>query len=188
MDIFVAVIGGILSLPFYPFIALAIVLGDRGPVIITLPRVGEGGKTFNLYKFRSMSGNDRGDYGPTGTTKLRVTTVGKFLRKSRLDELPQFWNILRGDLSFIGPRPEAPALVLHYEKEIPYYGVRHLIKPGLSGWAQLYQYSDPHHATDVEATRRKLSYDLYYLKHRSLLLDVIIALKTVRRLLVKSNA
>lgn len=187
-DIVLALPLALLTLILFPFIALAIKLDDGGDIIISMLRVGEGGVPFKFYKFRSMSGNDRGQYGSGGATKLRVTRVGKFLRASRLDELPQLWNILRGDLSLVGPRPEFPPLVEIYEKEIPYYGMRHLIKPGLSGWAQLYHHYDPHHATDVEATTMKLSYDLYYLKHRSPSLDLIIILKTVRRLLVRSNA
>lgn len=188
MDVALAVVGGTLSLVVYPFVALAIKLEDGGPVFVALERIGEGGRRIYIHKFRSMSGNDGGNYGPSGTTKLTVTRVGKVLRTTRFDELPQFWNVVRGDLSLIGPRPEAPALVAVYEKEIPYYGVRHLIKPGLSGWAQLYHHADPHHAADVEATRAKLSYDLFYLKHRSLLLDLTIALKTIRRVLMRGNA
>jgi exopolysaccharide biosynthesis polyprenyl glycosylphosphotransferase len=187
-DVALAALGLPVFFVVYPFVALAIKLEDGGQIIISMPRVGEGGRVFNIHKFRSMSGNDKGQYGVGGTTKLRVTRVGKFLRSSRIDELPQLWNILLGDLSLIGPRPETPALVAVYEKEIPYYGMRHLIKPGLSGWAQLYYHQDPHHSTDVEATKMKLSYDLYYLKHRSLALDLMIILKTIRRLLIKSNA
>ena len=187
MDIGVAVVGGALSLAFYPFIMLAIKLDDGGPAIIAMTRIGEGGKVFKFYKFRSMSGNDNAEYGVQGATTLKVTRVGKVLRVTRLDELPQFWNVLKGDLSLIGPRPEAPSLVELYEKEIPYYGVRHLIKPGLSGWAQLYHDNHPHHGRDVEATREKLSYDLYYLKHRSLTLDAIIVLKTLKKLFTRSG-
>ncbi|HEV8677474.1 MAG TPA: sugar transferase [Candidatus Paceibacterota bacterium] len=187
-DIALAAIALVVSFVFYPFVAAAIKLEDGGAVIISMPRVGEGGRVFDFYKFRSMSGNDRGQYGLGGASKLHVTRVGKFLRSSHIDELPQLWNILKGDLSFVGPRPEFPPLVEVYEREIPYYGMRHLIKPGLSGWAQLYYFSDPHHATDVEATRMKLSYDLYYLKHRSLGLDLVVILKTIRRLFTKSNA
>ena len=183
MDIAAGLLGGLVSLVFYPFIMLAIKLEDGGPAIISMPRVGEGGGVFSFYKFRSMTGNDGADYGPGGKSSLAVTRVGRVLRRTRLDELPQLWNLLRGDLSLIGPRPEAPALVAVYEKEIPYYGVRHLLRPGISGWAQLYHHADPHHKAAVEDTRNKLSYDLYYLKHRSLLLDATIALKTIRRLL-----
>ena len=188
MDVAIALVGGALSLLLFPFIILAIKFEDWGPVFVALPRIGEGGKIISMYKFRSMTGNDAGDYGPDGTTKLKVTGVGKFLRRARLDELPQFWNMLRGDISFVGPRPETPALVAIYEKEIPYYGVRHLIKPGLSGSAQLYYHGDPHGTTDVSATQMKLSYDLFYLKHRSFTLDLSICIKTIRRILMRTNA
>jgi len=188
LDIVVALPALLISLIFYPFIILAIRLEDGGSAIISMPRVGEDGRIFNFYKFRSMTGNDHGNYGQGGASKLEVTRVGRIIRASRLDELPQLWNLLRGDISLIGPRPELPALVALYNEEIPYYGVRHLIKPGISGWAQLYHHADPHHKAAVEDTRDKLSFDLYYLKHRSFLLDVIIAMKTVRRLLLKGNA
>lgn len=186
MDIVAAFVLGIVSLALYPFIIAAIRLEDRGEAIIPLPRVGEDGKTFSLLKFRSMSGNDQGAYGADGVSKLHITKVGLILRGVRLDELPQLWNVLKGDLSLIGPRPETPALVTIYEQEIPYYGVRHIIKPGLSGWAQLYG-RHAHAVTDVEVTREKLSYDLYYLKHRSLMLDAAIALKTIKKLLTRSG-
>ena len=188
VDVTIALVGGTLSLVFYPCIILAIKLDDGGPIFVGLERVGKAGKVIHIYKFRSMNGNDGGNYGPGGSTKLTVTKVGKFLRRARLDELPQFWNMLKGDLSFIGPRPETPALVAVYEKEIPFYGVRHLIKPGLSGSAQLYYHADPHGTTDVSATKMKLSYDLFYLKHRSLTLDLSITIKTIRRILMRTNA
>lgn len=187
MDIIASLILGVLSLLLYPFIILAIKLDDGGEAVISLPRVGEEDKEFNLYKFRSMSGNDQGAYGADGVSKLNVTRVGRVLRSVRLDELPQLWNVIRGDLSLVGPRPETPALVNVYEQEIPYYNVRHLIKPGLSGWAQLYHDNHPHAVTDVAATQEKLSYDLYYLKHRSLILDAAIMLKTVKKLLTRSG-
>ncbi|HEX8994261.1 MAG TPA: sugar transferase, partial [Candidatus Paceibacterota bacterium] len=137
MDIAAGLILGAISLIFYPFIILAIKLQDGGEAIIAMPRIGEGNTVFNLYKFRSMSGNDKGEWSGSAST-LHVTPVGRVLRGTRLDELPQLWNVLRGDMSLIGPRPETPDLVGVYEKEIPYYGARHLIKPGVSGWAQLY--------------------------------------------------
>lgn len=115
------------------------------------------------------------------------TKVGAFLRKTRIDELPQLWSVLVGDLSLIGPRPEIPALVQIYEKEIPYYNVRHLIKPGLSGWAQLYQYTPPKFGAKLDETRVKLSYDLYYIKHRSLALDFKVALRTIKTLLSREG-
>ena len=183
MDIVVAAIGGIVSLIFYPFVYVAIKLEDRGPIFIAQERIGKSGKIINLYKFRSMSGNDQGKYGANGTTSHTVTKVGKFIRNTRIDELPQFWNVLKGDLSLIGPRPEFPTLVEVYEKEIPFYNSRHLVKPGLSGWAQIYHQAHPHHAVATEETRDKLSYDMYYVKNRSLALDIKIALRTLQILM-----
>ena len=121
-----------------------------------------------------------GDYGANGKTSLTVTKVGKWLRNLRIDELPQLWNVLKGDLSLVGPRPELPALAGGYSARIPYYNARHLINPGLTGWAQLHHDRDPHHGADIAETKNKLSYDLYYLKHRSLLLDLYIILQTIR--------
>ena len=116
-----------------------------------------------------------------------VTYVGNFLRRTRIDELPQLWNVLKGDISLIGPRPELPTLAKVYEQEIPYYNIRHLIKPGLSGWAQLYHTDPPKVVADSEKTRRKLSYDIFYIKNRSFMLDVKIALKTIKTLLSRSG-
>jgi lipopolysaccharide/colanic/teichoic acid biosynthesis glycosyltransferase len=132
-------------------------------------------------KLSSMRLNDHGD--PELQKKNQVTRFGRFLRKTRIDELPQLWNILVGDLSFIGPRPELPALVEVYEHEIPQYRLRHLVTPGLSGWAQIRDYDAPRGGADVARTRRKLSFDLYYLKHRSFGLDLAIAIKTLRALI-----
>lgn len=185
MDIVVAAVGGVLSLIFYPFLALAIKLQDGGPIFYSQVRTGQHNAPIVMRKFRSMSGADSGS--EVLKSRHTVTAVGAVMRKSRLDELPQLWNVLRGDLSLIGPRPEFPALVAEYAKGIPFYNVRHLVKPGLSGWAQLYHDNHPHHGTDLEATREKLSYDLYYLKHRSLALDVTIALKTIKKLLTRSG-
>lgn len=187
VDVVVGALAGALSLLVYPFVAAAIYVEDGGPVFIAQERVGQDGRRMRIYKFRSMSGNDEGRYGAEGTSNLRVTAVGRLLRATRLDELPQLWSVVRGDLSLIGPRPELPALVEQYEAAIPYYSVRHLIKPGLSGWAQLYHDNHPHHGANVEATREKLSYDLYYLKHRSLGLDLVVALKTIKKLLTRSG-
>lgn len=186
IDMVVGGVLGTLSLVAYPFIIVAIKLGDGGPAFIVQERVGQLERPIRLIKFRTMTGNDSGKYQGGGSA-LRVTGVGAFLRVTRLDELPQLWNVVRGDLSLIGPRPELPALVSQYEEAIPYYRLRHLIKPGLSGWAQLYHDNHPHHGVDVEATREKLSYDLYYLKHRSLLLDCIVILKTIKKLLTRSG-
>ncbi len=183
LDIVCAIIGGIVSLVFYPFVALAIKLDDGGPLFVTLPRVGRYQQQINILKFRSMTGNDAGDYGDSGRSQLNVTRIGKWLRMFRLDELPQLWNILRGDLSFVGPRPETPALAAQYNARIPYYNARYLIAPGLMGWAQLKHDQHPHHGLAIEETKDKLSYDLYYLKHRSLFLDIFIMLQTIRVIL-----
>ncbi len=177
IDVIAGSLIGLVSLVFYPFVFLLITLDDGGPLFYTDVRVGKNGQKIHVIKFRSMS--------ITGGTdqRSRITRVGAFLRKTRIDELPQLWNVVRGDVSLIGPRPEKPELVAIYEQQIPYYSVRHLIKPGLSGWAQLYQRTPPKFGADSIETKLKLSYDLYYIKHRSLLLDVGIAVKTIKELL-----
>ncbi|MDO8424241.1 MAG: sugar transferase [bacterium] len=180
MDVSLSLCLFLISLLLYPFIFAAIKLDDGGPIFIVQERVGERNRLVRILKFRSMARDDRGHYG-AGEANV-VTKVGSFLRRSRLDELPQLWNVLRGDLSLIGPRPELPVLAKRYSEEIPYYNVRHLIKPGLSGWAQIYHDAHPHHALATEETKHKLSYDLYYIKNRSFLLDVKIALRTLKTL------
>lgn len=184
-DIFISFVLGVISLVFYPFIYILIKLGDFGPVFITQNRIGKNNKLVKIIKFRTMSFNDNEQGGPVRTNK--ITRVGGFLRRSRLDEIPQLWNVLKGDLSLIGPRPELPALASTYEKEVPYYNVRHLITPGLSGWAQLYHENHPHQGVNTIETRNKLSYDLYYVKNRSLGLDFKIALKTIKALLSRTG-
>lgn len=183
IDFAAAIALGAASLVLYPFIMLAIWLEDGGPIFVTLPRIGRHQEVIHIVKFRSMTGNDGGDYGATGKSKLTVTRVGAWLRMLRLDEMPQLWNVFRGELSFVGPRPEAPSLAAQYSARIPYYNARHLITPGLTGWAQTRHDRHPHHGLAVEQTKEKLSYDLYYLKHRSLLLDLYIMLQTVRVIL-----
>ena len=185
MDIVAALVLGAVSLVFYPFLIAAIKLQDGGPIFYTQTRVGQNNKPIVMRKFRSMSGTDSGS--EVLKSKLVVTPVGRIIRATRIDEIPQLWNVLTGDLSLIGPRPEFPALVGEYIKNIPYYNLRHLVKPGLSGWAQLYHDNHPHHGTEVEATQENLSYDLYYLTHRSLILDATIALKTIKKLLTRSG-
>jgi lipopolysaccharide/colanic/teichoic acid biosynthesis glycosyltransferase len=167
MDIVVASIAGVISLIFYPFVWLAIKLDDGGPVFFTQDRVGRGGVVFKIYKFRSM----RDD---------KVTKVGQWLRKTRLDELPQLWSVVSGQQSLVGPRPERPDYVELYMTQIPYYNARHLIAPGLSGWAQIYHDNHPHFRPNEDATKEKLSYDLYYVKSRNLWLDIKIALGTIK--------
>ena len=183
MDIVISLPFALVSLIVYPFVYIAIKLDDGGPIFIAQERVGKNNKLIHILKFRTMTGNDNGQYGKEGTTSLRATRVGAFLRTSRIDELPQLWSVLKGDQSLIGPRPELPQLVKLYEKEIPYYNVRYIIKPGLSGWAQIYQENHPHHGQAVNETKEKLSYDLYYIKNRSLWVDIKIALKTIKTLL-----
>lgn len=180
LDVLGALAIGLAALPLYPFIILAIKLNDGGPILISQERIGRYEKPFHVWKFRSMTGNDHGEYGVGGKTKLAVTRVGKYLRVSRLDELPQLWNILKGELSLVGPRPELPALAREYSARIPYYNARHLVTPGLTGWAQIKHDRHPHHGADTAETKEKLSYDLYYLKHRSLFLDLFIILQTIR--------
>ena len=179
MDITISLPLILISLIFYPFVWLAIKLDDGGPLLISQERVGKRGKIIHLLKFRSMERNDV-NLGSTTHAENRVTRVGKILRDTRIDELPQLWSVLKGDISLVGPRPELPAGVVHYTEEIPYYNVRHLIKPGLSGWAQIYQEEHPHHNLDTTETKKKLSYDLYYIKNRSFFLDIKIALRTLK--------
>lgn len=186
LDIVFAIVLGVLSLILYPFIALAIWLEDRGSVFITQERVGFRGHPVLIRKFRSMTGNDKGN--DVLLTKHDVTKVGGFLRRTRLDELPQLWNVLIGDLSFVGPRPELPALVAAYRQTIPHYNLRHLVKPGISGWAQIKHDGHGHHSIQIEPTREKLAYDLYYIKERSLWLDFYIALFTLRTIVSKKGS
>lgn len=183
-DLVLTLIVGTVALPFV-LIAALLVRISGGPAFIRNERVGKNGRIIRIYKLRTMLYDDKGD--PELRAKNRITALGRFLRKTRIDELPQLYNVLTGDLSFIGPRPELPAIALTYEQEIPFYHLRHLIPPGLSGWAQIHDFDAPKGGADIERTRRKLSYDLYYLKHRSFGLDLAIALKTLRALLAFSG-
>ncbi len=182
MDIVLSSIGFILSIPFYVLAYILIKCDDGGPLFVTQSRIGHGNQVFTMKKFRSMTTDDAGEYGTATAKTNKITRVGVFLRKSRIDELPQLLSVIKGDQSLIGPRPELPALVRIYEQQIPYYTVRHMVKPGLSGWAQVYG-EHGHGQVAVEMTKEKLSYDLYYIKNRSVFLDVIIALKTIQILL-----
>jgi lipopolysaccharide/colanic/teichoic acid biosynthesis glycosyltransferase len=186
IDIIAALVAGGISLSFYPLVILAIKCEDGGPIFYRPLRIGRNNHLFNMVKFRSMTGLDEGMQ--VLKTTHTVTRVGGIIRKTRIDEFPQFWNVLKGDLSFVGPRPEHPALVEEYTHRIPHYNLRHLVKPGLSGWAQINDFNAPRGGTDIEKTTRKLSYDLYYIKNRSLLLDIIIILKTIKALFIGSGA
>jgi len=184
MDAVIAVVLGIVTLPFTIAAAIAIKYEDAGDLFFIRDRVGKNNKIFRNIKFRSYGMHSEAD----GLAKtVGITKVGAFLRKTRIDELPQLINVLRGDISIVGPRPEVPSLVKQYEQEVPYYRIRHIIKPGLSGWAQLYQKDPPKGTADAQKTAIKLSYDLYYIKNRSLFLDIRIALKTIATLLSRSG-
>jgi len=182
IDIVVSLVLGVVTVLVFPFVALAIKREDGGPLLSVQFRVGKDNQPVELVKFRTMTvANDAGRWG---TQKNKVTRVGEFLRKTRIDELPQLWSVLKGGYSLIGPRPEFAQAVQTYAEHIPYYNARHLITPGLSGWAQLNHQAHPHHGVDIEETRNKLSYDLYYVKNRSFWLDLEIALKTIKTLLM----
>lgn len=178
LDLLFALVGLVLVTPLIPFIALAIKLDSEGPVFFQQVRVGKGEKDFTLYKFRTMHQNAEQTTGAVWARKddPRITRVGAFLRQTRLDEVPQLFNVLKGDMSFVGPRPERPEFVARLKEEIPYYSNRHYVKPGATGWAQVkYPYG-----ASVEDAIEKLRYDLYYIKNYSLLLDFMIILETVK--------
>lgn len=187
VDIIASIMLFVISLPFDLIALIAIKLDDGGPVLISQNRVGKNDRLIKIYKFRTMTTNDAGEYDGEAARLNAVTRAGAFLRTSRIDEFPQFWNVIKGDISLVGPRPELPALTKGYEKSVPYYKVRHLIKPGLSGWAQIYHENHPHHGEAVEETKEKLGYDLYYVKNRSFVLDLKIMLRTVQTLLSRTG-
>lgn len=185
LDVCIGVVVTIVCGFVLPFVWLAIYFEDRGPLFVSQVRVGAYNRPVRLYKFRTMTGSDSDTEALKST--LRVTRVGTVLRRFRIDELPQGINLLLGGFSFIGPRPELPALASQYAEAIPYYNARHSITPGLTGWAQVNHEAHPHHGVDIEETRNKLSYDLYYVKHQSLLLDLFIGLKTIKTILTRSG-
>lgn len=181
-----AFIGLIFTLPILPLVALAVKFSSPGPVFYHQKRVGRGGKTFFCYKFRTMRQDAEADTGATWATDNdpRITRVGKFLRSSRLDEIPQLWCVLKGDMHFVGPRPERPEFVEWLNKEIPYYGVRHTVRPGITGWAQVqYKYGNT-----LDDAREKLQHDLFYIKNASLGLDFWIVFQTVKIVLLGRGA
>lgn len=179
-DVLFSVIGLLLGLVFFPIILFGNLIGNRGPLFYTQERVGKNGEVFRIYKFRTMVKNAESN-GAVFTTAndTRITAFGKFMRKTRLDEFPQFINILRGDMSIIGPRPERPVFVQQIAENMPFYETRHVVKPGLTGWAQVnYSYGD-----SIDDSLVKLQYDLYYIKHRSIFLDINIVIKTFSTIL-----
>jgi exopolysaccharide biosynthesis polyprenyl glycosylphosphotransferase len=185
LDMLGGAVGLLLFAITFPFLALAVLIDSGLPVFYSQPRLGRGGRIFNIYKYRTMRQDAEAD-GEARTTREndpRVTRVGNFLRKTRLDELPQFWNVLRGEMSLVGPRAERPELVAEYQKQIPFYRARLLVKPGLTGWAQInYGY-----VASVTETAVKIEYDLYYIKHRTLAMDFQIMLRTIGTVLRRTG-
>jgi sugar transferase (PEP-CTERM system associated) len=176
-----AIAGLLISLPVAMLTAILIKLDSRGPIFYLQERVGKGGKPFKVIKFRSMKTDAEADGKPIWavTNDERTTRVGRVIRKLRIDEIPQFWNIIKGEMSFVGPRPERPHFVDQLATEIPYYDHRHLVAPGLTGWAQIkYPYG-----ASIEDARQKLQYDLFYIKNQSLALDLVIVFETVKTVL-----
>ncbi len=186
VSVIISLLGLTLALPLLPLIVLAIRFDSKGPVFYTQARVGKGGRVFNVVKFRTMRQDAEAANGPqwAGNNDPRVTRVGKFLRVSRLDEIPQLWCVLKGDMAFVGPRPERPEFIEWLSKEIPYYGVRHMVRPGLTGWAQVkYKYG-----STVADAREKLQYVLFYIKNASIGLDLLIMFLTVKTVLLRRGA
>jgi len=186
LNLTAALAGLIIALPLLPLIVLAVKLDSPGRALYRQKRVGRGGKVFYCYKFRTMRRDAEADTGATWATDddPRITRVGKFLRMSRLDEIPQLWCVLKGDMHFVGPRPERPEFVEWLSKEIPYYGVRHAVRPGITGWAQVqYKYGNT-----LEDAREKLQYDLFYIKNASVGLDMLIIFQTIKIVMLGRGA
>jgi sugar transferase (PEP-CTERM system associated) len=184
--ILVSALGLLLSLPLIPLVALAIKLSSRGPILYRQKRVGREGVVFNCYKFRTMRADAEADTGATwaADNDPRITKVGAFLRSSRLDEIPQLWNVMRGDMSLVGPRPERPEFVELLSQDILHYDVRHIVRPGITGWAQVrYKYG-----SSVEDSREKLCYDLFYVKNISPGFDLLILFYTIKIILLGRGA
>ena len=181
----VALIALTICLPFFPLIILAVRLSSPGPIFFRQTRVGLYGRPFSIYKFRTMR-QDAETKGAVWASRNdpRITPLGRFMRKTRLDEIPQLWNVLRGEMAFVGPRPERPEFVQWLTSEIPYYDLRHIIRPGITGWAQVrYQYG-----ASLEETKQKLEFDLYYVKHLSLGLDLLIMFETLKTIVLRRGA
>lgn len=186
IDIFLALVGLLLFLPLLPLIAALVKLDSRGPVLFRQERVGQNGRVFSLLKFRSMDANAERQTGPVWAQErdTRVTRVGRILRRTRLDEIPQLWNVFRGEMSLVGPRPERPAFVAQLQERIPFYAHRLSVKPGITGWAQVkYRYG-----ATLEDAMEKLQYDLYYIKNLSIFLDLLILLNTLQVVLLMKGS
>ncbi|MBM4113767.1 MAG: sugar transferase [Phycisphaerae bacterium] len=185
MDIGICLFLAPIVLPLLVAIAIAIRLDSKGSALFWQERIGQGGRVFRMVKFRTMRVQPPGE-GPRFASKDddRITRVGRWLRRTRLDELPQLWNILKGDMSLVGPRPEQVAFVSQFEREIPFYGLRHFVRPGVTGWAQI----GSGYASDVAGTVEKLEHDFYYVKYRSIALDVYILYRTIKTVATGSGA
>ncbi|MBI1875767.1 MAG: TIGR03013 family PEP-CTERM/XrtA system glycosyltransferase [Acidobacteria bacterium] len=186
LDITAASIGLVLASPLMAIVALAVKLTSKGPVLYHQQRTGLNGRPFTVHKFRTMCQDAEAKTGPTWATAAdpRITRVGAFLRKTRLDEVPQLWNVLCGEMSVVGPRPERPEFVRELTEQIPYYGQRHSVKPGVTGWAQVrYTYG-----ASIEDTMEKLQYDLFYIKNASIGLDLFVLFTTVKIVLLRRGA
>jgi sugar transferase (PEP-CTERM system associated) len=185
-SVMISIVGLLLSLPLIPLVILAIKLSSRGRVLYWQNRVGRDDKIFRCYKFRTMRSDAEADSGPIWAedNDPRITPVGRFLRRTRIDEIPQLLNVFKGDMSLVGPRPERPEFVAALNEQIPYYHLRHAVRPGITGWAQiLYKYG-----SSVEDAKEKLRYDLYYIKNSSVGLDLLIVLKTIKIVLLSRGA
>lgn len=185
-SVVVSILGMLVTFPLVPFIVLAIRLSSPGPILYRQKRVGRDGAVFHCYKFRTMHADAEADTGPTWATDddPRITRVGKFMRLSRMDEIPQLWNVLKGDMSIVGPRPERPEFVKALSEQIPHYQLRHGVRPGITGWAQIrYRYG-----SSINDAKEKLRYDLFYIKNMSAGLDVLVFLETVKVVLLGRGA
>lgn len=185
IDIALVMITLPITLPIMLVTALLIKAESEGGALFIQKRVGQGGKEFKIYKFRSMcKDSEKSGAQFASSNDMRVTRIGKFIRKTRIDELPQFFNVLKGDMSLIGPRPEQKVFVEEFEKSIPFYSYRHIVKPGISGWAQVVH----GYAADVNDTKVKIEHDFYYIKHFSFWLDLLIVFKTLKTMLTGFGA
>jgi exopolysaccharide biosynthesis polyprenyl glycosylphosphotransferase len=185
-DLLLAGIGLLLAAPVMLVVAVAMRFTSPGPVFYHQQRVGKDGRLFTIHKFRSMRTDAETATGAVWSTAgdPRVTRIGRFLRRTRLDEVPQLWNVLKGDMSVVGPRPERPEFVTDLTKRIPFYGQRHVVRPGLTGWAQV-RHS---YGSSIEDALQKLQYELFYIKHMSLAFDLFIVLATIKTVLVRRGS
>ena len=185
-DVAFALVGLVLASPLMLLVWLALRVGSSGPATYSQQRVGKDGVAFTIHKFRSMRVDAEAASGAVWAQQNdpRVTRLGRFLRRARLDELPQLWNVLRGDMSFVGPRPERPEFIAELTRRIPFYGQRHVVRPGLTGWAQVRH----RYGASVDDSQEKLQYDLFYIKHLSIAFDLYIMLETVKTVLVRGGS